>query len=217
MGRPHGGVAGDASIHWLTSLERLFLCENKLIQERVARELGIRTPQTAVTSDRSLIPPALGQDLVVKPLGAGHYTGDDAAEQIVWTQHLKTGAPELNLLSGAPFILQERLTAERHLRAVTVRDRAWVHELDAADVDLDWRLTEEAHHSFAPVDEPEIALQARALAKRMAVGYSSQDWIVAGGNAYFIDLNPAGQWLFLPEPHVSEITVSIANWLAGET
>jgi hypothetical protein len=77
-------------------------------------------------------------------------------------------------------------------------------------------VTEEAHHSFAPIDEPEVGRQALALAERMAVGYSSQDWIVAGDKAYFIDLNPAGQWLFLPEPHVSEITSSIAEWLAGD-
>jgi hypothetical protein len=210
-------ISGDSSVRWLTPLERLFLCENKLLQERVALELGINTPRTAIASDRSLIPSELGDDLVVKPLGAGHYAGDDATEQIVWTRRLARAANELDLLAGAPFLLQTRLAAERHLRVVTVRDQAWVHELDAADVDLDWRVTEEAHHAFVAVNEPDVARQALALAERVSIGYSSQDWIVAGGDASFIDLNPAGQWLFLPEPSVSEITGSIAAWLAGES
>jgi len=210
-------IAGDTSIEWLTPLVRLFPAENKLLQERIARELGIRTPLTAVTSDRSLIPAALGRDLIVKPLGVGHYANHDAAEQVVWTQPLDVGAPELDLLTGAPFILQERVAADRHLRVVTVLDQAWVYELDATGVELDWRLTEEAHHSFAATQEPEVAQQALALAAKTKVGYSSQDWIVAGDDAYFVDLNPAGQWLFLPEPNVSEITESIAAWLAGET
>lgn len=210
------GIAGDGSVEWLTRLERLFLCENKLLQERTARELGVLTPATAIASDRSLIPGALGRDIIVKPLGAGHYAGDDSVEQVVWTQQLDVAATELDLLPGAPFILQERIAAERHLRVVTVRDRVWVFELDAAEVDLDWRLTEEAHHSFAAAKEPEVARQALALARGTRVGYSSQDWIVSDGEAYFIDLNPAGQWLFLPEPGVSDITKSIAEWLSGD-
>lgn len=109
------------------------------------------------------------------------------------------------------------MAADRHLRVVTVKDRAWAFELDAAGVELDWRLTEEAHHSFVAAQEPEVARQALALAAKRKVGYSSQDWIVAGGEVYFVDLNPAGQWLFLPESDVTEITESIAAWLAGDT
>ncbi len=209
------GIAGEVRVEWLTPLERLFLCENKLVQQRVASGLGIPTPRTIVASDRSAIPSDLGSELVVKPLGASHYAGEDAREQVVWAQPLDSAAPELDLLAGAPFILQQRIHADRHLRVVTVEDRAWVHELNATEVEVDWRVTEQAHHSFVAADEPEVARQALALAHEMAVGYSSQDWIVASDGAYFIDLNPAGQWLFLPEPHVSEITASIAAWLAG--
>jgi hypothetical protein len=43
---------------------------------------------------------------------------------------------QLAIRLPAPFFV-----AEGHLRVVTVRDRAWVHELDAAGVDLDWRIT----------------------------------------------------------------------------
>jgi hypothetical protein len=53
------------------------------------------------------------------------------------------------------------------------------------------------------------------LAQSARVGYSSQDWIVEGGEAYFIDLNPAGQWLFLPEPVASEVSGEIAAWLTA--
>lgn len=208
-------IAGDATVEWLTSLERLFLCENKLLQERIARGLGVPTPETVVTADPASIPGELGEYLVVKPLGTGHYTNDESAEQVVWAQPIDRAAPELELLAGAPFILQRRLRADRHLRVVTVRGTAWVYELDAAGLALDWRVSEEAHHSFVAAGEPEIARQALAVARAMNVGYSSQDWIVAAGAAYFVDLNPAGQWLFLPEPGVSEITSSIAIWLAG--
>src|SRR5205085_10817980 len=69
------GFAGEGSVHWLTTIERLFFIENKLLQIRIAERLGIRTPRSAVVPDRALIPGDLGDELVVKPLGVGHFTG----------------------------------------------------------------------------------------------------------------------------------------------
>ena len=52
------------------------------------------------------------------------------------------------------------------------------------------------------------------LADALKVGYSSQDWVVGEGQPYFLDLNPGGQWLFLPDPTSADVTEAIAAWLA---
>jgi hypothetical protein len=109
--------------------------------------------------------------------------------------------------------VQSRLTAERHLRAVTVKDQCWVCELAAGDLPVDWRRDEAAHDAFVAADERGVERDALRLAGAFGVGYSSQDWIVSDGVAHFIDLNPAGQWLFLPEPVASGTTSAIAQWL----
>jgi hypothetical protein len=50
----------------------------------------------------------------------------------------------------------------------------------------------------------------------MGVAYSSQDWIDDGApEPAFIDLNPAGQWLFLPESIAGAVTEAIAAHLTG--
>jgi hypothetical protein len=55
--------------------------------------------------------------------------------------------------------------------------------------------------------------QALRLAKALGIGYSSQDQLAVGGQRYFIDLNPGGQWLFGP-PDVSHcVTQGIAEFL----
>jgi hypothetical protein len=52
------------------------------------------------------------------------------------------------------------------------------------------------------------------LSAALGVGYSSQDWIEdVDGAHYFLDLNPGGQWLFLP--FADEVTAAIADWLGG--
>jgi hypothetical protein len=206
-------IAGAADVLWLTPLERLMLRENKLLQQTIATRLGIDVPATAVVSDRTQIPTEWGTPIVVKPLGAGNYSDESGAERIVWAQELDRDSPLLGLLAAAPFLLQRRLDAERHLRVVTVRDHSWACEL-TGERPLDWRRDEEAHHSFVAVAEPAVQQNAVRLADALGVGYSSQDWIVADdGVPHFVDLNPAGQWLFLPDDVGTEITQAIASWL----
>lgn len=206
-------VAGSANVAWLTPLERLFLRENKVLQVAVAQRLAIPTPPTVVCSHRELLPVELGDALVVKPLGSAQYTDTTGAEQVVWTRELNRDSPVLDLLAGAPFIVQKRLRAEQHLRVVTVREQCWVCELSADNLPIDWRRNEAAHDSFVVAEHRDVERDALRVADALGVGYSSQDWIVSDGIAHFIDLNPAGQWLFLPEPAASGITSVIARWL----
>lgn len=208
-----GAIAGSTNITWLTRLERLFLRENKLLQAEMARWLGIAIPPTTVCSHRDLIPEVLGDELIVKPLGRAQYTDATGTEQVVWTREVTRDSPVLDALAGAPFIVQKRLRPERHLRAVTVQDQCWVCELAAGELPVDWRREEAAHDSFVIASEPGVEREAIRIADTLGIGYSSQDWIVSEDVPHFIDLNPAGQWLFLPEPTASAITSAIVQWL----
>ena len=64
----------------------------------------------------------------------------------------------------------------------------------------------------SPPDETlKSALQ---MSSAFELGYTSQDWIETEKGFYFVDLNPSGQWLFLPEPLASAISSSVADWLS---
>ncbi len=206
-------IASAAEVSWLTPLESLFLRENKLVQAAAANRLGIRTPKTVAVSDRSRIPAELGQEFVVKPLGSSTFSGADGVEQVVWSQDVSRDSAILDLLPAAPFILQARLKALRHLRVVTVSRQTWACELAAEGLPLDWRRDESAHDAFFPVTHPEVEREALRLAASLNLGYSSQDWIETESGAFFIDLNPAGQWMFLPQETSVAITEAIATWL----
>ena len=118
-------------------------------------------------------------------------------------------------LSPAPFLIQEHLHAARHRRVVTVARRVWSGVLDASDLPLDWRSEPAAHHSFRVDDPPlEVANGAAAIAQRLDLGYSSQDWVeTKNGEHVLLDINPAGQWLFLPTKIADAVTEALANWL----
>jgi hypothetical protein len=208
------GLCSDPRLRHLTAYPDLVAAENKLRQHAHATLLGIRTPATAAVSDVKQLPIQLGDPVVVKPLGVGHFIGEGGDGMVVWAQSMQRSDPRLAALRGAPFLVQEQIEARQHLRIVTVFDQAWTAGLDAEGLPIDWRRDEQAHHSFEPVARPEIERAALSLAAAMNLGYSSQDWIETVTGAVFVDLNPAGQWLFLPHAVSDAVSAAIANHLS---
>lgn len=208
-------IAADRTISWITPYRSLLTAENKLVQSRVAAHLDLPTPRTVVVSDAVDIPDELGDPIVVKPLGPAQYSSAGAGERVVWTQLLNRCDDRLKSLSGAPFLVQEYIPAIRHLRVVTVREQSWACALDARDLPVDWRRSTAAHDDFEVEHNVDICSAAIRLATEFELGYSSQDWIDTDDRVVFIDLNPAGQWLFLPDSVGRDVAMAIAQFLKG--
>jgi hypothetical protein len=211
-------IARHPGGRWLTDLETLYKSESKLLQYAIATRLGVLVPATTVTNDRELIESWAPRELIAKPLGPGHFQSQDGQWLTVFTEPFdRSDTAQLALLDGAPFIIQERIVAANHLRVVTVEQQPWVFRLEATDLPIDWREEPRAHRDWIVASDSVVGDRALSLAAEMGVGYSSQDWIVtAAGEAFFVDLNPAGQWLFLPEPYASQITNAIAEWMVSK-
>jgi glutathione synthase/RimK-type ligase-like ATP-grasp enzyme len=206
------GVLRICDIEWLTPIDTLLTAENKPVQEAAAHHLQIPYPTTAITSDPD-VARSFGDDVVVKPVSTNRYF-DGVEFRAVFANMLPTESHVLDALVKAPFLCQEALRAERHFRVVTVCDRAWVAALDAHDLPLDWREQDEAHSSFVEdLGEDELATSALAMARVLGLRFSSQDWLRTDRTTYLLDVNPAGQWLFLPESIGSAVAQAIADWL----
>lgn len=200
------GAVRSADVRWLTPLDVVVAAESKVLQDAVAHRAGVRVPQTVVATS------APDGECVVKPIGPGHFVDADGTPWAVPTSRvtsaLRAAAPT------APFLFQEALVAQRHLRVVTVGDRAWCAALDAEGRPLDWRSDDATHIAFRAVTDADAARAGLEMATAMQVGYSSQDWIETFDDLFFLDLNPSGQWLFLPEPIGGEVTTALADWLS---
>lgn len=209
-------IVRTAPVEWLTAVDALFAAENKLVQYRVAQALGIAVPPWAVTTSLHAIRDAVGDEVVLKPLGPGQYSEKSGERKAVYVDKQELSSLDQVPLLSSPFIAQHVVAAEGHLRIVTVNDQAWVAHLPGQDLPVDWRRSDTAHYSFRHTDSfHEVAAQALALALELGVGYSSQDWILAGDQAFFVDLNPGGQWLFLPDAVAEPATRAVAQWLMG--
>lgn len=208
-------IVRSTSVEWLTKIDDLNRAENKFSQYKAAMSLGIPTPHTIVTSDSRKLASIFGESVVLKPLGPGHFTSRQGTGNIVFTAGMQTDDPRLKSLAGAPFIAQQLISSAAHLRVVTVGNRIWGCEIEAATVPLDWRRQPAAHRAFKPTKiGGNLAEWAKEICSFFRLGYSSQDWIIdTSGKSWLVDINPSGQWLFLPEPVASEVAHSIAGWL----
>jgi hypothetical protein len=207
-------IARDERFTWLTKLDQLGGSENKPYQYRRAAAAGVPVPEWVVTTDRDAVPSAGAW--VAKALGPGSFIDDTGAGRVVPTRNVDTADRET--IARVPFILQRRVDARSHARVITVGRAVWSATLPAADLPLDWRTSAAGHHGFTPASAPErVHRLALAAAASTAVGYSAQDWIQDNaGSWWFVDLNPAGQWLFLPSPVAVKVTEAIAHHLDEE-
>jgi len=208
-----GSISRSGDRRWLTRIDEMLRAEDRIVQLTAARSLGVSVPRTIIASDAERVIDEFGPRFVVKPISLGLYRGPDGARS-VYTSELDASTARQIDFGGVPFMAQELIDAERHLRIVTVRDRAWVASLSAHDRPLDWRRQEEAHREWEAADDPDCAERAIRLAHVLGVGYSSQDWLVRGDERLFIDFNPGGQWLFLPTEVSDPVTEEIARFLA---
>jgi hypothetical protein len=147
-------------------------------------------------------------------LATGYYTSADGP-RAVFTSSLTADDVARTDFADAPFVAQERLNALEHLRVVTVGSTGWVASLNAVERPLDWRREECAHFSWISADRPDVVANAVAVAAALGVGFSSQDWVLDEQGEVFLDLNPGGQWLFLPDEVAGAATTAIARHLIG--
>lgn len=203
-------------IDWLTSVDAMLRAEDRLLQLETAQELGYRTPRTVVTGSAGTAKEFLGDQFVVKPLSMGYFHTPQGPRAVYSTELSGTALDQVDF-ADAPFVAQETIDATEHLRIVTVGDQAWAASLTAAGRPLDWRQQDEAHSAWHPAQDDQATAAALRLAREFNLGYSSQDWIHDGhSEAVFVDLNPGGQWLFLPEPVSLPVTHAIAEYLAQD-
>lgn len=208
-----------ARIDWITDPTHTRLAESKLRQWRAATGLSIRYPKTIITSSAGDVADTFDGEVIVKPLGTGQYI-EAGTVSAVFAEPMSSADERLEALKLAPFIVQERIVAARHLRVVTVGSKTWTAELVVdSDQPADWRRLAANHSSFtrpSSIDSTVIS-GAQLIAAELGIKYSSQDWVeTSAGVAYLLDVNPAGQWLFLPPTIHAEVSQAIAEDLVME-
>ena len=193
-------------VRWINKPSREQLAQNKLLQLTTALTVGLRTPDTVVTSDPGVVRNFLKgrSGIVVKPLqpDGWNYCGKTIRSAFSSVLEAKDFA-ELREedISAQVAIYQERIRKRADVRVVVLGQRAFAFNvLQTKGSDIDFHLLGKPGTIKA---EP-IALTAHeearfcGLVKALGLEFATADFAVDENGRYvFLDLNPSGEWLFL--------------------
>jgi len=184
-------------------------------QLAAAEAAGLRLPRTLVTSDparaRSFVDALAGAPIVHKAL---HATAVD------WHPTRWLAGPDLENLASvrlAPVILQEYV-AGVDVRVIAVGDRLFAAEIDARATGSpqDFRTVYD-DCAVAAVELPApVADGLRRVMTDLGLAYGAFDLRRReGGEHLFLEVNPSGLWRFVEHRTGQEITLALAEHLAG--
>lgn len=202
---------------WMNPLVADQTASHKALQLAVAPRFGLRVPATLMTSDadeaRAFVG-RLGPGRVVYKIFAATYQ--------VWREtRVLTPADlaHLDRLHLAPVIFQELVPGVADVRVTVVGDELYAMAIDGrGSDDVDFRLRMGQASTSAVTLPDDVAAGLRQLMAHFGLVYGGADFrLTPDGEYVFLEVNPAGEFLFCEHGAGHPLTDAVAGWLAGPT
>jgi MvdD pre-ATP grasp domain len=216
-GECHAAIAGLWSCldaHWVNNPERDEVAARKAYQLKVAAGLGLRVPRTLITND-----PASAAAFIGGEGAAGTIYKSFSATEQAWRETRLLRPEErahLDTVRFAPVIFQEHIRADIDLRITIIGDAIFPAEILSGETDyhVDFRMTMHTAPIRAHVLPVEVVGQLRAFMAALGIVYGAIDMrLTRDGEYVFLEVNPAGQWLFIEERTGQPITAALVDHL----
>jgi glutathione synthase/RimK-type ligase-like ATP-grasp enzyme len=201
----------------------VWAAENKLYQLRVAHDVGLRVPKTAVSNDPAAIRrffATVRSSMIVKPLRSGYIELAGAPRAVFTSRVSEEHLAQLDAAVPCPAIYQALILKCCDVRVTVVGagDRIFTAEIESQsdpDAVIDWRRTSNPDLPHKATDLPEdVTAGIIELMKRLGLSFGALDLVRDDkGNYWFLEINPNGQWLWLEDFLGFDISAAIAEWL----
>jgi glutathione synthase/RimK-type ligase-like ATP-grasp enzyme len=199
---------------WMNPPARDDVAGRKLLQLRLAREVGLAIPRTLVTSD-----PDEARRFLDRP-GATVFKTFSCTHE-VWRETRLVGPAEREALDSvrlAPVIFQEYVAADADLRVTVVGERVFAAAIHSAETDypVDFRMSLGQARVEAVELPGDVEARLLELMRRLGICYGAFDLRrTPAGEHVFLEVNTAGEFLFVEERTGQPIAEAVAGWLAA--
>lgn len=205
------GMLDSLTCPWVNPREADAAAHHKPYQWTIARELGLKLPQTLITTRaetaRTFINSLRPKRVVFKAFLAS--INEWRETRVIEDEDLK----RLDLVRYAPVIFQEYVPGV-DLRITVIGEKIFAAEIDVRNTsyEFDMRMVV-GEGSVRAVKLPrEIETKLLALQRRLNLVYGAIDMRRNDRGEYvFLEVNPAGQWLFVER----RTGLAIAEAMAG--
>jgi len=208
-----------ADKRWISPYTFIRDAENKLRQLRIAASIGFKTPRTIVTNNPKDAAAFCAEvsEVITKAIHRGAIQRGSQVSimrtSVVNTSHLT----ELQRVRHCPSLLQEYVPKAYELRITVVGTLVFACRIDSQDspeTRVDWR-NYAVQIPYSATDLPDtVKLRCVALVNHLGLHFGAIDMVVTpDGDYVFLEINPAGQWLWIEERTGLRITEALVDLL----
>ena len=207
------GLWACLDAHWVNDPVRDEAASAKMLQLKLAAECGLAVPRTCMTNDpeqaRSFLDSIAGR-AVFKAFSATPST---------WRETRPVRPEDAALLDRvalAPVIFQERIDGGVDVRVTVVGEMQFPARIEVSDrrFEFDVRLDTQAARISACDLPSEVAAGLDRLMTSLGIVYGAADFrVTPDGELKFLEVNPAGQWLFVEIETGQAISAALADHL----
>jgi len=203
---------------WLSEPYSIYRAENKLLQLKLAREIGFNIPKTLVTNSKIQLKKfheQNNQDIIIKPLGISRIIQDDSMTFLFTNSLRKEHIDSIENFNLTPCLFQNRIEKEVELRITVVGENVFSAGVDSQsniETQVDWRKCQLQFFKYKiPSD---IRNKCIEIVKRLNLRFGAIDIIKdVNGNYIFLEINPNGQWAWIETQTQLPISDAIINEL----
>jgi glutathione synthase/RimK-type ligase-like ATP-grasp enzyme len=218
-----GGLMSGGQMRWMSHPAMMWQAEFKPYQLAVARRVGLRTPRTIVTNDPASVREAFRAFglMIVKPVRSGHLVNEGQEFSVFTSRLLEEHLVEIDRARWSPAIYQELLPKKFDVRVTVVGNRLFAAYIDSQSdpaAAIDWRQTSSTQLPHYPVTLPGALVERLLnLMRELRLSFGAIDLVQTPDEDFvFLEVNPAGQWLWLDDKLGLGISAAVADWLAPE-
>jgi glutathione synthase/RimK-type ligase-like ATP-grasp enzyme len=205
------GMYQASSCLWINNVVRDAAAAHKPWQLKLAREAGLSIPETLITNDPEEARAFWRQhpgEVIYKPFLQTYHA---------WRETRKIEA-EAEALAEAvrltPVLFQRYVPAVCDLRVTVIGERLFAAAARGEEYELDIRFNLAA--KYRPHELPdEVEQRLFALMRRLGLEYGAVDFrLTPEGEYVFLEVNPAGQFLYIEKATEQPIARALAEHLA---
>lgn len=203
---------------WLSQPASVYNAENKLLQLKVAQQIGFVIPDTLITNSKMELKEFYevnDQNIIIKPISQTRIQYKESPAFIFTSVVTKKIIDEIEKYDLTPCLFQKNISKEYEIRATVVNEEVFaaaVYSQDDNDTKIDWR---KKKLKFIETTLPlEINQLCILLLKKLNLKFGAIDLIkTPEGKFVFLEINPNGQWAWIENQTGLKISDAIINYL----
>jgi hypothetical protein len=212
----NGMIETAPARYWMNRPAAIRRAEHKLLQLRVAVDVGFHVPPTLVSNDAEAVRAFVdGRDVIVKAVKSAR-TATSSGDRMVYTSGLDGSAMLSDAeIEACPTIYQARVRKDHEMRVTVIGDTVFATRIRTPPAHVDWRAapSEDVAYKDCTVP-PEFGARCRAMLRKLDLRYGAFDFAVtAADEPYFLEVNPGGQWAWLERATGVPMTDALARAL----